>query len=49
MGKQQVCKTEEDLVQDKGVPPSGVLNQNAMKIVNKLVGNNAEEAVLEIF
>ena len=35
--------------QDKGVPPSGVLNQNAMKIVNKLVGNNIEEAVLEIF
>ena len=34
--------------QDKGVPPSGVLNQNAMKIVNKLVGNNIEDAVLEI-
>ena len=35
--------------QDKGVPPSGVINKNNMRLVNKLVGNNENEAVLETF
>ena len=35
--------------QDKGVPPSGVININNMRLANKLVGNNEDEAVLETF
>ena len=35
--------------QDKGIPPSGVINKNNMKIANALVGNPSNTEVLEIF
>ena len=35
--------------QDKGIPPSGIINSNEMRIANKLVGNKEETEVLEIF
>ena len=35
--------------QDKGVPPSGVINFQNMILANKLVGNDAKDAVLETF
>ena len=35
--------------QDKGIPPSGIINSNEMFIANKLVGNKLDTEVLEIF